>query len=227
MNEDTVKLFEILLVLHMENAITMHLRLPKKSEWYVRDWFVELLKTYNKKVWLFKYALNTEYLYHDFDEIKQKIHDQDTLFTNILIHGYVFVMIFFKVVWEEKWIEFPWTPEENRLIESIGNMINHNPDYQDEITIHYNIEDYISKYYLDYPLIYDLSRNGYFEVKDIIFHNREVQIILYRFNNFPLKIINLNTETNESWFLFNEDTGKVKSKSGSTHGLKTRGFSLF
>jgi hypothetical protein len=73
-------------------------------------------------------------------------------------------------------------------MERIGNMINHNPDYQDEIILHYNIEDYISRNYLDYPIIYNLVENGFLEIKDITFQNKEIQIILYRFNNFPLKI---------------------------------------
>ena len=209
MNEDTIKLFEVLLVLHMENAITMHLRLPKKSEWYVRDWFIELLKPYNEKVWLFKYALDTEDLYRDFDEVKEKIHAQDTLFTDILIHGYVFVMIFFRVVWEEKWVAFLWTPEENRLIARIGNMIHHNPDYQDEITLHYNIEDYISKNYLEYPIIHSLKNNGFLEVKDIVFQNKELHFILHRFNNFPLRLWDDSIEKDASWFLFDGDTGKI------------------
>ncbi len=69
-------------------------------------------------------------------------------------------------------------------------MINHNPDYQDEIILPYNIEVYIAKNYLDYPIIYHLAENGFLEVKDVIFQNKEIQIILHRFNNFPMSIEN-------------------------------------
>lgn len=188
LNEYTVKLFRLLLVLHMESVITLDLRLPKKSEGYIRQWFIDLLKPYNKKHGLFKSpSIDTEDLFRDFDDdVKDKIHEQDTIFTDILVFGYRFVNLFFTLVAEEKWYEFHHTQDEERLIERIWNMIHKNPDYTGEISLHYNIEDYISKNHLDYPIIHNLNKNRFLGVKDIIFKWKELEIILHRFNNFPI-----------------------------------------
>ncbi len=51
-----------------------------------------------ERVGFFKYALNVDEIYHNFDEIKKKICQHDVLFIDILVHGYAFVMIFFKIV---------------------------------------------------------------------------------------------------------------------------------
>lgn len=208
LNEDSIKLFRQLLVLHMESAITLRLRLPSKSEW-ARWWFKELLEPYNERISLFKKSINTEDLFHDFDEkIKNKIYEQDVLFTDIVIHGYNFIYLFFRAVADEKWYIFQDTQEQKRLQKRIYNMIDKNPDFIGEISLFYNIEDYISKSYLDYPIIYELSKNRNLDVKDIIIKWKEIEIILYRFNNFPIpkEDIILHQETNpDSESPMNED----------------------